>query len=78
MDKGYAILVLNACFRASRELGEVATMTGDFAGDDGPGLKSQLGMAVGEISRITETIYSLHPDLHGYVEQQIETYGRVS
>jgi hypothetical protein len=79
MDKGFAVLVLNACFRASREIGEVATMVEAHAPDDEASrLKSQMGMAVAEIGRVTESIYKMHPDLYDHVDAQIEKYGRLS
>ncbi|CAN5344904.1 hypothetical protein BH09PSE1_BH09PSE1_26060 [soil metagenome] len=79
MDRGFAILVLNACFRASRELGEAATAVEAFSSEEeGRRLKLQLGASVGEIGRITESIYDTHPDLREYVEQQIDKYGRLS
>jgi hypothetical protein len=79
MDREFAILVLNACYRASRELGEIGVMTHDFApGDEGKALKHQAGAAVAEIGRITESIFKAHPDLEAYVEGRIDKYGRLS
>ncbi|QLQ12907.1 MAG: hypothetical protein HZY74_05820 [Brevundimonas sp.] len=54
-------------------------MAADHATEDEVNqLRSEIGMAVGEIGQITDTIYKLHPDLYSYVETQVETYGRVS
>ena len=79
MDKEFAVLILNACYRASRELGEIGVMVQDFApGQDGRSIKLQAGATIGEIGKITEAVFKLHPDLEGYVESQISRFGRVS
>lgn len=79
MDRELAILVLNACYRASRELGEAGVMVGELApGEPGHSIKMQAGRAVGEIGRITEAIFAIHPDLEAYVERRIEKFGRLS
>ncbi|WP_269515251.1 hypothetical protein [Brevundimonas subvibrioides] len=46
--------------------------------DEASTLKSQMGMAVAEIGRVTESIYKMHPDLYDHVDAQIEKYGRLS
>lgn len=79
MDREFAVLILNACYRASRELGEVGVMIEEFEpGEEGRSIKLQAGAAIGEIGRITEAVFKLHPDLEAYVESQITKYGRVS
>lgn len=79
MDREFAVLVLNACYRASREMGEIGVMAREFSSDaDGADLKMQAGHVIAEIGRITEAIYKLHPELEAYVESQIDRFGRVS
>jgi hypothetical protein len=79
MDRDFAVLILNACYRASREMGEVGVMAREFApGEDGDAIKSQAGWVIAEIGKITETVFKAHPDLEAYVEHQITTFGRVS
>lgn len=79
MDRELAILVVNACYRASRELGEMGVMIGELApNDDGRHIRMQSGAAIGEIGKITEAIFRLHPDLEAYTENQINKFGRVS
>ena len=79
MDREIAILVVNACYRACRELGEMALMIGELApDDDGRNIKMQSGSAIGEIGKITEAIFRIHPDLEAYVESRIDKFGRVS
>ena len=79
MDRELAVLVLNACYRASRELGEMGVMVGELApGNDGRNIKMQSGAAIGEIGKITEAIFRVHPDLEAYVESRIDRFGRVS
>jgi hypothetical protein len=79
MDRDFAVLILNACYRASREMGEVGVMAREFApGEDGDAIKSQAGWVIAEIGKITETVFKAHPDLEAYVERQINTFGRVS
>ena len=79
MDRELAVLVVNACYRACRELGEMGVMVGDLApNDDGHHIKMQSGAAIGEIGKITEAIFKIHPDLEAYVESRIDKFGRVS
>lgn len=79
MDGEFAILVLNACYRASRELGDIGVMSQDFApGEEGKALKYQAAGVIGEIGKITETIFKVHPDLEQYVEGRIDKFGRLS
>jgi hypothetical protein len=79
MDREFAIMTLNACFRASRELGETATMVKAFSSPEtGPQIKLQIALAMAEIGKVKDCVYQTHPDLHDWVEQRIEKYGRVS
>ena len=79
MDRELAVLVVNACYRACRELGEMGMMVGDLASNhDGHHIKMQSGAAIGEIGKITDAIFKIHPDLEAYVESRIEKFGRVS
>ena len=79
MDREAAILVLNACYRAAREMGELGVAIEGFApGTDGREIKMQAGMVIAEIGRITDTIFQMHPDLEAYVESRIERFGRFS
>ncbi len=79
MDRAAAILVLNACYRASKELGEMGVMMEDLYPDEqGAEIKHQAGRSIAEIGIITEAIFKLHPELERYVEEQIERFGRVS
>ena len=79
MDKAAAILVLNACYRASKELGEMGVMMEDLYPDEkGIEIKHQAGRSIAEIGIIIEVIFELHPELERYVEEQIDRFGRVS
>ena len=79
MDRELAILALNACYRAGRELGEMGVMVGELAPNDGGRhIKMEAGAAIGEIGKITEAIFQIHPDLEAYVESRIDKFGRVS
>jgi hypothetical protein len=79
MDRDLAILVINACYRASKELGEMGILIGELGSDEfGVKIKHQAGRSIGEIGSITEAIFKLHPDLEQYVEGQIDRFGRVS
>lgn len=79
MDREFAILILNACYRASREIGEMAVMAQEFSPDEtGRSIKLQAGLVVAEIGRITEAVFEAHPDLKAYVESRIDKFGRVS
>lgn len=79
MDREFAILILNASYRASREMGEIGAMAREFIpGPEGEDLMRQAGLAVAEIGRLAETVFSQHPDLEAYVEGQIDRFGRVS
>ena len=79
MDKDFAILMINACYRASREIGEIGVMIREFVpGSEGTDIKMQAGAVVAEIGKITETIYKKYPELESYVESRIDKYGRVS
>jgi hypothetical protein len=79
MDREFAIMTLNACFRASRELGETGTMVKAFSSDEaGLEIKSQIGMAIAEIGNVMESVFKLHPDLRDWIDERIEKYGRVS
>lgn len=79
MERDFAILVLNACYRASREMGEMGVMMDEFApGEDGHKLKMEIGMAIAEIGRVTESVFKVHPDLEAYIESRIEKFERVS
>lgn len=79
MDRQFAEMVLNAVFRASRELGEMGTMAKTFCSEDiGPELKYKLGHAIAEIGQIAEQVYQSHPDLREIVEARIDAYGRWS
>jgi|GEM_PF-2684712 len=79
MDREFAILILNACYRASRELGEIGVMVQEFAPDaEGRAIKLQAGATIGEIGKITEAVFKRHPDLEAYVESQIDKFGRIS
>ena len=79
MEKDFAMLVLNSCFRSSRELGETACMVKEFSSEKvGKELKSQIALAMAEIGAVTQYIYRLHPDLEARVEEAIEKYGRLS
>jgi len=79
MDRELAILVVNACYRACRELGEMGILVGELApNEDGRSIKMQSGAAIEEIGKITEAIFRVHPDLEAYVEGRIDKFGRVS
>ena len=79
MDRNLAILVINACYRASKELGEMGVMMEEFTHDEfGTKIRHQAGQSIAEIGAITDTIFKLHPDLERYVEDQIGRFGRVS
>lgn len=79
MDRNLAILIINACYRASKELGEMGVMVKEFTNDEfGTEIKHQVGQSIAEIGAITDTIFKLHPDLEQYVEDQIDRFGRVS
>jgi hypothetical protein len=79
MDRDLAVLVLNACYRASRELGEMGVLVHEQSPDaDGLAVKHQAGFAIAEIGKITEAVFNLHPDLEAYVESRIERFGRLS
>ena len=79
MDRDFAILMLNACYRASREMGEMGVMIEEFSpGEDSHKVKMEIGMAIAEIGRVTESVFRAHPDLETYVESRIEKFGRVS
>lgn len=79
MERDFAILVINACYRASREIGEIGTMAKKFApGEEGKEIKSQVGFVISEIGRITDSVFMDHPDLKDYVENQINKFGKVS
>ena len=79
MDRAAAILVLNACYRASKEMGEIGVMMEDlYPDEDGIKIKHQAGYSIAEIGVITEMIFKLHPELKRYVEEQIGRFGRVS
>ena len=79
MDREFGILLLNACYRASREMGEMGVMIKEFSpGEDGHKVKMEIGMAIAEIGRVTESVFRAHPDLEAYIESQIEKFGRVS
>ncbi len=78
-DRDFAILILNACYRASREIGEMAVSVREHSppavGDE---IKSQAGHVIGEIGRITEMVFKQHPDLEAYIEDRIKRFGRLS
>lgn len=79
MDREPAILMVNACYRACREIGEMGVLIGELApNDEGRNIKMESGRAIGEIGKITEAIFKIHPDLEGYVESRIDKFGRVS
>lgn len=79
IDRELAVLILNACYRACRELGEMhALVQRVLPGEDGNKIKFQAGRAIAKIGRITETVFETHPDLEAYVESQINKFGRVS
>ena len=79
MNKSLSILIVNACYRASRELGEMGVMVGELAPDErGLEMKHLAGQAIADIGAITEAVFKLHPDLERYVEDQIQRFGRVS
>ena len=79
MDREFAILVLNACYRASSEIGGIGVAVEQFAPeDDGRAIKLQAGFVVAEIGRLTEAVFKAHPDLEQYVEHQIDKFGRLS
>ena len=79
MDRELAILVVNACYRASREIGEMGALVGQLEpSEEGRQIKMQSGAAIGEIGKITEAIFRSHPDLEAYVEGRIDKFGRVS
>ncbi len=79
MNRDLAILIINACYRASRELGEMGVMVSEQGGDElGLKIKNQAGRSIGEIGLITEELFKLYPDLEQYVEGQISRFGRVS
>lgn len=79
MDRDLAILVLNACYRASRELGEAGVMVGELApGEPGRTVKMDVGMAIAEIGKVTGSIFREHPDLEAYVEGRLDKFGRLS
>jgi hypothetical protein len=79
MEKDFAMLVLNSCFRSSRELGETARMVKQFSSEkEGKELKLQIVLAMAEIGAVTQYIYRLHPDLESRVDEAIEKYGRLS
>jgi hypothetical protein len=77
IDRELALLILNACYRASREMGEVGVLVADIA----PGEKrifQQAGWVIAEIGKITETLFEAHPGLEAHVERQIQKFGRLS
>ena len=79
MDRELAILILNACYRASRELGEIGVMVQEHApGADSRAIKLQAGITIAEIGKITEAVFDQHPDLEAHVESQIDKFGRLS
>lgn len=79
MDRQFAEMVLNAAFRASRELGEMGVMAKEFCSEDvGPDLKYKLGYAIAEIAKVKERVYEAHPDLRQVVDARIDKYGRWS
>lgn len=79
MDREFAILLINACFRASREMGQMGTMVREFTPDEtGDAVKSQIGYAMAEIGKVMSQVYEAHPDLETYVEHQIDKFGQVS
>ena len=79
MDREFGILLLNACYRASREMGEMGVMIEEFSpGEEGHKVKMEIGMAIAEIGRVTESVFRMHPDLEAYVEGQIDRFGRLS
>ncbi len=79
MDREFGILILNACYRASREIGEVGGSVQEFSpNEDGARIKRQAGFVIAEIGKITEAVFALHPDLEPYVEGQIAKFGRLS
>jgi hypothetical protein len=79
MDREFAILMLNACYRASREIGEIGVMAQEFSpGEDGRGVKMQAGVVIAEIGKLTDAVFHAHPDLEAYVESRIGKFGRLS
>jgi hypothetical protein len=79
VDREFAILILKACYRASREMGEVGVSVEEFSpNEDGARIKMQAGYVIAEIGKITDAVFALHPDLESYVEDRIVKFGRLS
>ena len=79
MDRNFAIMVLNSCYRACKDLGEVGVMVKEFSSEsDGINIKEKIGLSIAEIGAIITYIYEVVPDLEAYVEERIEKYGRLS
>lgn len=77
-DREFGILVLNACYRASWEIGEIGVLAREFSPKDGEAVRRQAGMIIAEIGKLTEGVFRQHPDLEAYVEGRINKFGRVS
>lgn len=79
MEKDFYIMVINSCFRASREISETARMVKEFLPEtEGDEVKMNMVLALAEIGKISDHIYKLHPDLEVYVEERIDKYGKIS
>lgn len=78
MDRDLASIIISACYRSTRELGELSPIIKEYCNeDDYRTLRTEIGSAIYDIlENIQNYAASKYPDLKAEVESRIEKYGR--
>ncbi len=78
MTDDFASIVLNSCFRVTREMSDLFPLINEHClDDDGLKLKSAIGSVIFDImDNIVKKIEEENPSVSSDVRRRIETYGR--
>ncbi len=79
MDKDLAIIILNACYRSARELGDLAPLVRDHCSpEDQAVLRNAIAQSVYDImENIASYVWSKSPEAKAETETRLEKYSRV-
>jgi hypothetical protein len=80
MDRDVALVIVNACYRSARELGELAPLVRDHCSpEEQAALRQAIGGAVHDImENIAAYVWSRNPEAKAETEARLERFGRVS
>lgn len=78
MDRDLAGIIISACYRSTRELGDLAPLIKEHCEEsDYLALRTAIGSAIYDIlENIATHAASKYPDLKAEIESRIEKYGR--